>query len=178
MVWRWRWRARFILFGGPKGLRRFFAQNLPGGLIVREVNRQWGQSSWVNREVYTYSRVFTHLMNDTMKPLDHQTLSKPILYPIPWQLSPKKLPGDFLSKGHWTIGPLLTTATSGHHWLELPSDHVALEWRWGGWAGRKPRFPHASRRVFTYDYVSRGDESWWKHERQSSWTSSKLALPI
>jgi len=25
---------------GPKGLRRFFAQNLPGGLIVREVNRQ------------------------------------------------------------------------------------------------------------------------------------------
>lgn len=50
----------------------------------------FGQSSWVNREVYTYSKVFTHLMNDTMKPLDHQPLSKPILYPIPWQLSTQK----------------------------------------------------------------------------------------
>ena len=176
MVWRWRWRARFILFGGPKGLRRFFAQNLPGGLIVREVNRQWGQSSWVNREVYTYSRVFTHLMNDTMKPLDHQTLSKPILYPIPWQLSTQKATWRFFvqrSLDHWTASDHVNfrpPLTGPPKWPRCAG--VTMRW-----AGRKPRFPHASRRVFTYDYVSRGDESWWKHERQSSWTS-KLALSI
>ena len=139
----------------------------------------FGQSSWVNREVYTYSKVFTHLMNDTMKPLDHQPLSKPIQYRLYCtrylgSFPPKKLPGDFLSKGRWT---------SSDHVNFRPPLTGPPKWpRCAGvtmrWAGRKPRFPHASRRVFTYDYVSRGDESSWKHERQSSWKSSKLALSI
>lgn len=50
------------------------------------------------------------------------------------------------------VGPLLTMSTSGHHWLELPSDHVALEWRWGGPEG-SPGFhmhPGEFLRMITY----------------------------